>query len=254
VPKATKRERQRQNKEARRAAMLEEEKRRKRLRTFRNVGLLLIPLVIIFVILQLTNSDDSSSKSSSRSYSKAPAQTIDPTVTYTATIDTSEGTIVVNLDAAQYPKSVNNFVFLAKHKFYNGLLVNRVAQDFVFQTGSPDNTQSGGPGYTVVGEVPTSTPAYPVGAVAFAKNGTAPAGTAGSQFFVVTGSAHLELPADYAGIGTVTQGLDVAQKIAGLYPAGGDGEPTTKVTLKKITITETPAATTTTAATTTSTP
>jgi cyclophilin family peptidyl-prolyl cis-trans isomerase len=258
VPKATKRERQRQNKEARRAAMQEAEKRRKRNRTIRNMVLLLLPVIVIFVILQLTNSDDSKDKKSSsanssdikRNYEKAPAQTIDPAASYTATMDTSEGTIVIALDAAQYPTSVNNFVLLAKNKFYDGLLVNRVAKDFVFQTGSPNNTTSGGPGYSVVGEVPSSTPAYPVGAVAFAKAGNEPAGTAGSQFFVVTGSSNLDLPADYAGIGTVTEGLDVAQKIGALAPTSGDGKPTKKVTIKKITIAETPASTTTAPATT----
>lgn len=242
MPKSTKRERQRQNRDARREAMLEAEKRQRRLRTARNVGLLLIPLVIIFVILQITNSDSSSSKSSS----KAPAMTIDTKAKYTATIDTSEGTIVVALDAAKYPTSVNNFVSLAKKGFYNGLLFNRVAKDFVIQTGSPDNTTAGGPGYTVKGEVPTSTPPYPLGSMAFAKSGAEPAGTAGSQFFIVTGSGASSLPADYAGLGNVTQGLDVAQKIGQLYPASGDGKPTKDVTMKTVTISETPAATTTT--------
>jgi peptidyl-prolyl cis-trans isomerase B (cyclophilin B) len=244
VPKSTKRERQRQNRDARREAMLEAEKRKRRLRTARNVGLLLIPLVIIFVILQITNSGSDSKSSASKS--KAPAMTIDTKAKYTATIDTSEGTIVVGLDAAKYPTSVNNFVSLAKKGFYNGLLFNRVAKDFVIQTGSPDNTQAGGPGYTVKGEVPTTTPAYPVGAMAFAKSGAEPAGTAGSQFFIVTGSGASSLPADYAGLGTVTQGLDVAQKIGQLYPASGDGKPTKDVTMKTVTISETPAATTTT--------
>jgi cyclophilin family peptidyl-prolyl cis-trans isomerase len=254
VPKATKRERQHQNRDARRAAMEEEAKRHRRNRTIRNFALLLVPLVVLFVILQLTNSNDSKNTSSTndikRSYAKAPEQTIDPTAAYTATIDTSEGTIVVGLDAAQYPTSVNNFVFLAKNKFYDGLRFNRAAKDFVIQTGSPDNTTAGGPGYSVVGEVPTTTPAYPVGAVAFAKAGNEPTGTAGSQFFIVTGSSNLDLPADYAGIGTVTQGLDVAQKIDALAPASGDGTPTKKVTIKKITISETPATTTTAAPTT----
>jgi len=243
VPKATKRERQRQNRDARREAMLEAEKKHKRMRTARNIGLLLVPLVILFVILQLTNSNDSSNKSSS----KAPAMTIDTKATYTATLDTSEGTIVVGLDAAKYPTSVNNFVSLAKKGFYNGLLFNRVAKDFVIQAGSPDNTQAGGPGYTVKGEVPTSKPAYPVGAMAFAKSGAEPAGTAGSQFFIVTGAGGAALPADYAGLGSVTQGLDVAQKIGQLYPTSGDGKPTTDVTIKKVTIGETRRATTTTA-------
>ena len=256
MPKATKRERQRQNRDARRQAMQEAEKRKKRNRTIRNLSLLLIPLVILFVILQVTNSDDSSSNSANdkRTFSKAPAQTIDPAATYTATIDTSEGTIVVDLDAATYPTSVNNFVFLARQKFYDGLLVNRAAKDFVFQTGSPSNTQDGGPGYTVKGEVPTTTPAYPVGSVAFGKTGADPAGTAGSQFFVVTGSGNADLPADYAFLGTVTQGLDVAQKISDLAPASGDGPPTKKVTVKKVTITEGSAATSTTAAPTTAAP
>jgi cyclophilin family peptidyl-prolyl cis-trans isomerase len=258
VPKATKRERQRQNKEARRAAQLEEEKRHKRNRAIRNGGIVLVLVVALAVLFSVLNKkDDSSSKSSSsssqikRSYSKAPAQTIDPSAKYTATMDTSEGTIVIDLDAAQYPTSVNNFVFLAKNKFYDGLLVNRVAKDFVFQTGSPSNTTSGGPGYSVVGEVPKTTPAYPVGAVAFAKGSSEPNGTAGSQFFVVTGSSNLDLPADYAGIGTVTQGLDVAQKIGQLYPTSGDGTPTKKVTIKKITISESGGTTTTAAPTTT---
>jgi len=247
VPKATKRERQRQNKEARRAAMQEAEKRHKRNRTIRNLVLVLIPLVIIFVVLQLTKSDNTSTKNDKSSTKlSAPKMTIDPTATYTATMDTSEGTIVIALDAAQYPKSVNNFVYLAKQKFYDGLLFNRVAKDFVIQTGSPNNTTSGGPGYSVVGEVPTTTPAYPVGAVAFAKAGSEPAGTAGSQFFIVTGSSNATLPADYAGIGTVSEGLDVAQKIGQLYPTSGDGAPTKKVTIKTITITETPGTTTTT--------
>jgi peptidyl-prolyl cis-trans isomerase B (cyclophilin B) len=249
VPKATKRERQRLNRDARREAMLAEEKKRKRLRTIRNLAFLLIPLVILFVILQLTNSDDSSSKSSSdkQTCSKAPAQTIDPTASYTATMDTSEGTMVFALDAAKYPKSVNNFVFLAEKKFYNGLLFSRAAKDFAIQAGSPDNTQVGGPGYTVKGEVPTGTPPYPIGSLAMAKSGNEPAGTAGSQFFIVTGSNGENLTADYAFVGSITEGLDVAQKIAQLYPASGDGKPTKTVTIKKITVSSTPSTTTTSA-------
>jgi cyclophilin family peptidyl-prolyl cis-trans isomerase len=247
VPKATKRERQRQNRDARRVEVMEAEKRHKRNKTLRNLGLVLIPIVVVLVIVSLTNrEDDNDTRASNnqdetaRSFDEAPPQTIDPTAQYTATIETSEGTIVVDLDAVQYPTSVNNFVFLAREKFYDGLLINRVAQDFVIQTGSPTNTTSGGPGYSVVGEVPTTTPAYPVGAVAFAKGGTEPAGTAGSQFFIVTGSGVLDLPPDYAGIGAVSEGLDVAQKIGLLFPASGDGDPTKKVTIETITITETP--------------
>jgi peptidyl-prolyl cis-trans isomerase B (cyclophilin B) len=255
VPKATKRERQRLNRDARRQAMEEAAKRKRRMRTGRNLALLLIPLVILFVILQVTNSDDSDSSSESsnndikRTYAEAPAMTIDPAATYTATIDTSEGTIVVGLDAASYPTSVNNFVFLAENKFYDGLPFNRVAQDFVIQAGSPSNT-TGDAGYSVVGEVPTGDPPYPVGAMAMAKGGADPAGTAGSAWFIVIGSANAGLAPDYAGLGTVTSGLDVAQKIGQLYPPSGDGAPTKKVTIKKITIDSTPSTATTAPATT----
>jgi cyclophilin family peptidyl-prolyl cis-trans isomerase len=255
VPKAAKRERQRQNREARRLAEQTAEKRSRMWRTIRNAALLLIPVVIAFVVLQLVRNDDSGADEDrndrqnestappdddiQRTFTEPPPMTIDPAATYTATIDTSEGTIVVDLDAAAAPVSVNNFVFLAGNKFYDGLLVNRVAENFVFQTGSPDNTQSGGPGYSVQGEVPVvaeGQPAYPVGTVAFAKAGAEPPGTAGSQFFVVTGDGNLTLPADYALIGRVTEGLDVATRIGMLAPAGGDGPPTETVTINSITI------------------
>ena len=138
---------------------------------------------------------------------------------------------------------------LAREGFYDGLLFNRVAKDFVIQTGSPDNTTAGGSGTSVQGEVPkpqSGQPAYPVGTIAFAKAGSEPAGTADSQFFIVTGSGSLDLPADYALIGHVTSGLDVAQAIGQLYPASGDGSPTEQVTVEKITITKGPPAPTTT--------
>jgi peptidyl-prolyl cis-trans isomerase B (cyclophilin B) len=107
----------------------------------------------------------------------------------------------------------------------------------VIQTGSSNNTTSGGgPGYSVQAEVPTASPAYPVGTVAWAKTSAEPAGTAGSQFFIVTGAGAASLPPDYAVIGTVTSGQDVANAIEKLAPANGDGTPTKKVKMKKVTI------------------
>jgi peptidylprolyl isomerase len=254
VPSSEKRERQRQNRDARRVAEFEAEKKRKRNRSIRNFGLLLIPLVIVFVVLQVTRSDNSSSKSSSSSniacgakapakneakkYDSPPAMSIDTSKTYTAAMDTSCGTIEIALDAKTYPTSVNNFVFLSQQKFYDGLLFNRVSKDFVIQGGSPDNTTAGGPGYTVVGEVPSTTPAYPVGSLAMAKTGAEPTGTMGSQYFIVTGGQNSSLPAEYAFVGSVTKGLDVAQKIAGFYPSSGDGVPTKDVYVNTVTIKE----------------
>jgi cyclophilin family peptidyl-prolyl cis-trans isomerase len=164
--------------------------------------------------------------------------TIDTAKTYTAVMNTSCGTIRITLDAAKFPTSVNNFVFLARQKFYDGLLFSRISKNFVIQGGSPNNTGAGGPGYTVVGEVPSTSPAYPVGSLAMAKTGAEAAGTAGSQYFIVTGDGSLNLPADYAFVGSVTQGLDVAQKIATFVPASGDGVPTKQVYVNSVKIEE----------------
>ena len=143
---------------------------------------------------------------------------------------------MIALDAANAPASVNNFVYLTRAKFYDGLLFNRAAKNFVIQTGSPENTTVGGPGYKVQAELPTS--AYEVGSVAWAKAGNEPPGTAGSQFFIGTGSGVTSLPKDYGYIGKVTKGQDVAEKIMGFAPASGDGPPTKNVTMTKVKITE----------------
>jgi peptidyl-prolyl cis-trans isomerase B (cyclophilin B) len=255
VPQSTnKRERQRINREARRAAIAAAEKRRKQMKTARRLGVLAVLIIGVVAIIAVTSGGGGSGAAIKRHYSKAPAQTIDSTATYTAQFETSMGNFEVLLDAKDSPVAVNNFVFLASHKFYDGLLFNRVAKDFVVQAGSPNNTTSGGPGYTVAGEVPTTVagqPAYPVGAMAMAKTGADKAGTSGSQFFIVTGSANADLPADYAYLGSVTTGIDVVQKIGKLYPKSGDGKPTKTVTIKHVTIVGGPSTTTTTAAATT---
>ncbi len=173
------------------------------------------------------------------SFKSAPPMTIDTAKTYTAKLSTSCGDITVALDAKNASTSVNNFVFLAKQGFYDGLKWPRAAGGFVIQTGSPTDDQQGGPGYSVKTEVPAQA-GYAAGSVAWAKGGSEPAGTAGSQFFVVTGDGGSTLPADYGTIGTVSAGLDNAQKIASLAPDGGtgDGPPTIPMYLLKVEITE----------------
>jgi len=234
--------------------MLAVQKRHRQRRTARNLGFLLLPIVLIFVALQVfSGSNDSSSASITRSYSKPPTKIVKDGVDYTATIDTSEGAIQLSLDTANSLKVANNFVFLAQHKFYNGLRFVRVAKDFVIQAGSPKNTTTGGPGYSDIGSLPTTAadqPAYPVGTVAMANAPKEPAGTFGSQFFIVTGSSSSDLLPDYAIVGRVTGGLDVAQKIGLLYPKSGDGKPTKTVTIRKVTINSQPAARSSTTATT----
>jgi peptidyl-prolyl cis-trans isomerase B (cyclophilin B) len=266
VPKATKRERQRINREIRREAMRKAEQRHRRMRTARNVGIAVVIVAIVFGVLKLIQGNNESSsaavtctdvkagKGTDQQFASPPEMTIDQTSLYVAEMDTSCGTITLGLNAVTYPIAVNNFVFLAQQKFYDGLDFTRAAKNFVIQGGSPDNSGSGGPGYSVVGELPTASPPYPVGSLAMAKSTAEAAGTAGSQFFITTGSDTKNLTADYAYVGQVTKGLDVAKKIASFAPSSGDGKPTKTVKIKKVTIIVTPsAATTTTAAPTTTT-
>lgn len=255
--KAAKRERQRQNRAAKLEQQAAVEKRQKFWRSARGFLIILVPIAALFVFFMVRGGGDDNDGSTSandrdRTEQSAgsttittlpakapltkPEMTIDPARTYTATIETTEGTIVLALDAAQAPTSVNNFVFLSRNGFYDGLLINRASRNFVIQTGSPDNTQAGGPGYTVQSEPPPGP--YEIGSVAWAKTGAEPAGTAGSQFFIGTGSNITTLPQDYGYLGKVSEGLDVAQKIMGFAPASGDGPPSPPVQMTKVTITE----------------
>jgi len=250
VAKQAKRERQRLNREARREAELAAARRRKQWRTGRTIAIFAVPLVIVFVVLQLRSSGGSEPN---RKFTKPPAQALKPDTTYTATIDTSEGKMVVNLDAAGAPTSVNNFVFLARKHFYDGLDFHRVAKDFVIQGGDPKGDGSGGPGYKIQAETPAN--GYQVGSVAWAKGGQEPAGTAESQFFIVFSPAAAagqgvdavnQQPYQYGIIGDTTpETLRVAQKIGALAPKtqSGDGKPTKKVTINKVTIAESPSST-----------
>ena len=201
------------------------------MKTARSVAFLLVPVVIIALIISAVSGD---STKSAKPFSKKTA--------YTATIETSEGTIVVALDAKQAPKATKRFVELANKHYYDGLCIDRLAPDFVIQGGSPKCDQQGGEGHSIAGEVPTDH--YPVGSLAAAKSRTEPAGTFDSQFFIVTGSKGATLPNDYARFGTVTSGLDVAQKIEKLAVQPGTEKPAAKVTIKRIrvTVTNQPAA------------
>jgi len=245
VSKADKRARQKANTRAAREAREAKQKRRNRFRLVRNALIAAVVVAGIYLLLNATTGKKKSTKVTTATSTTStpptttkplakPPTTIDPAEQYTATITTNFGTIVVALDAKAAPVAANNFVYLADKGFYDGLRWTRAAKDFVIQGGDPTNTGSGGPGYTVQGEVPTDH--YPIGSVAAAKTSSAPAGTFGSQFFIVTGSQGETLPNDYARFGTVTKGLDVAQKIDALAPASGDGPPTKTATIDTITI------------------
>jgi peptidyl-prolyl cis-trans isomerase B (cyclophilin B) len=171
------------------------------------------------------------------SQSTPPPMTVSPSKTYTATIVTSCGTIVVALDVKDSPNTVNSFAYLAGKAFYDGLTFHRVAKDFAVQGGDPAGTGSGGPGYSVQDNVPAGV-TYTMGTVAMAKTGAEPPGTSGSQFFIVpTAGAARGYTPDYAILGHVTSGQDAVTKINALAPASGDGPPSQPIYIEKITVT-----------------
>ena len=235
MSKAAKRERQRVNREARRQAEEQWLKRRRMFRVARNVAIPIVLVIAAAVVFSVIRGDDDGGSNGEEAF---PPMEIDSSATYEAVMDTTAGTITIELDASAAPTSVNNFAFLARNGFYDGLEVVRAAADFTIQMGSPDNSQSGGPDYSVEAELPTGDPPYPVGTVAWAKTEQDPPGTAGSQFFIITGAGGESLPPEYGLLGTVTGGLEVAQAIAALAPPTGDGPPTQTVTINSITVTE----------------
>jgi cyclophilin family peptidyl-prolyl cis-trans isomerase len=166
---------------------------------------------------------------------RPPRLRLDPAKTYTATVSTSCGTFVIKLDAKEAPKTGGSFVSLVRKKFYDGLGFHRIAPGFVIQGGDPAGDGSGGPGYKVR-ERPPDNVVYSEGVVAMAKAGNEPAGTSGSQFFVVTGQ-DAKLPPDYALLGQVTQGLDTVHRIEDLG-SSTDGPPKQPVVITTITVAE----------------
>ncbi len=144
------------------------------------------------------------------SYDSPPEMTIDAGKTYTATLETSEGTIELELFAADSPRTVNNFVSLAQDGFYDGVVFHRIIEGFMIQGGDPTGTGRGGPGYQFEDELDLAEErGYPRGTLAMANSGP---DTNGSQFFIVHRDA--PLPPNYSVFGEVTDGLDVVDAIA----------------------------------------
>ncbi len=168
-----------------------------------------------------------------RAFAAAPQKCIDDTKDYGAVIDTSKGTITLDLDENAAPGAVNNFVTLARYGYYDGDDFHRVVKDFVIQGGDPvgEPPGSGGPGYSFADELPTPENPYVEGSLAMANSGP---NTNGSQFFIYTGPN--PLGPNYSHFGKVTSGIEVVKEIMAL--AKGDGPPTTPVDIKSINITE----------------
>ena len=163
---------------------------------------------------------------------KKPVSKLDTSKTWTATVTTNCGTFAFKLDTKNAPNASASIDYLAGKKFFDKTTFHRIVPGFVIQGGDPTGSGTGGPGYSTVDTPPKNTN-YTKGVVAMAKTGDEPAGTAGSQFFVVTG-ANANLPPDYAAVGKVTSGQDVVDRIGKL----GDSaqQPTTTVEIQSFTV------------------
>ena len=158
---------------------------------------------------------------------------IDPAKQYTATIETNHGTMTAHLHPSRAPKTVNNFVCLARYHYFDGLIFHRIIRDFVIQGGCPEGSGRGNPGYRFDDELPEPGK-YEVGSLAMANAGP---NTNGSQFFVISGGHGMQLPPQYSLFGKLITGLDVLDSIQKV-PTGAGDRPKDDVVIESITITE----------------
>ena len=165
-------------------------------------------------------------------FQSAPEHGLDPSKRYTATMSTSMGDMVIALDPIKAPKTVNNFVFLALHHYYDGVIFHRIINGFMCQGGDPTGTGRGGPGYRFEDELPKPRE-YQIGSVAMANAGPH---TNGSQFFLVSGSSGVGLPPQYSLFGQIVKGLDVLDTMQKV-PTGGGDKPKTDVVINSVAIT-----------------
>lgn len=177
----------------------------------------------------------------SKQWDQAPTMQIDPNKKYSAEVDTSKGKFTIELFAKEAPKTVNNFVFLAKEGYYNDVTFHRIIETFMIQTGDPTATGAGGPGYTFEDELPPPM-SYEAGVVAMANAGP---NTNGSQFFINTVDNTKNLKPHFTVFGKVVEGMDTVQAIAKtpvkVNPNSRDSlpsMPTEKVTINSIKIVE----------------
>ncbi len=166
-------------------------------------------------------------------FSEPPEMGIDPDKRYTAKMDTSMGELVIALDAKRAPKTVNNFVFLALHHYFDGIVFHRIINGFVCQGGDPTGTGRGGPGYRFEDELPKPGE-YQLGSLAMANAGP---NTNGSQFFLISGPSGVQLPPAYSLFGQVVKGLEIVDEMQKV-PTGAGDRPKTNVVINSVTVTE----------------
>jgi cyclophilin family peptidyl-prolyl cis-trans isomerase len=164
-------------------------------------------------------------------FDQKPEMGIDPSKRYTATMETSMGTLVIALDAVNAPATVNNFVFLAGYHYYDGIIFHRIINGFVCQGGDPTGTGRGGPGYRFEDEPVKQR--YQIGSLAMANAGPH---TNGSQFFLISGPNGAGLPPQYNHFGQVVKGLEVVEAMQSVSTDRND-RPHDDVVINSVTIT-----------------
>jgi cyclophilin family peptidyl-prolyl cis-trans isomerase len=254
-----KRQRQDEGRLQRLEAQRAEARKGQRKRQARNIGIILGVILLVaagFAIFSADDADDGDDEvstdstpstecpqadgSSERtiSFEEPPPMCIDEAKAYTATLETTEGDIVIELDAANAPITVNNFVVLSRYHFYDGSPFHRIVPGFVNQAGQPEGAEPGvdGPGYAIADELPADpATAYSPGTVAMANSGPE---SGGSQFFLVIGDANgaLSGAGSYSVFGKIVEGQDVSEAINAL--GGEDEKPTKPVAITSVTIAE----------------
>ena len=162
-------------------------------------------------------------------FASAPPMCLTPGADYTAVITTDAGEVTVDLLEDKAPETVNNFVFLARNHFYDGITFHRVIPGFMIQGGDPQGTGAGGPGYDFDDELPAAGE-YEIGSMAMANAGP------NTQFFIVTGDAGVALPPSYSLFGIVTEGMETVTAIED--DGSAQGAPSTTHTIESVQIIE----------------
>ena len=178
------------------------------------------------------------SEARASTFENAPSNCLDASKTYTAVVTTNKGEFSIVLDQTKAPLAANNFVTLARYKYFDNTQCHRAILDFVVQCGDPTATGSGGPGYSFADELPQAGE-YKLGSIAMANSGP---NTNGSQFFIITGDQGVTLPPSYTLFGQVTSGLDTTvpalNAASNPDPAANGVPPLETLTIMSVVITE----------------
>jgi cyclophilin family peptidyl-prolyl cis-trans isomerase len=181
-------------------------------------------------VTEIPAADGSSPKR--QTFPSAPPMLVDASRRYAAEMVTSKGAITIALDPIGAPATTNNFVFLARWHYFDGIAFHRVIPGFVLQGGDPTGSGTGGPGYRFADELPKPG-RYELGSLAMANAGP---DTNGSQFFIISGPQGVALPPKYSLFGKVVSGLDVVAAIDAIGTSSG--KPAERVVIETVTIAE----------------